>query len=236
MSQNPGQLRQPREKRVPKPRLTSEARKAELIIATLRSLRKHGYLNSTISTISEESGLSRGLISHYFDNKDDLLIYAHKYYLQNVDDFFRHVVISTDSGHFGKLYYAVCVPFLRNMGYEQMLMHYFSAAWVLPEVLAMHRNLWGRYRTNITRRIASVARERGMEIDARMEAITLTQLADGLWLGLVMEAAYTREECRLILRKWLCDQFGENPEDYPIDPPIDLENYETSAPLPPYRD
>ena len=221
--------------RAAKPRLASDARRAELLVATIRSLRKHGYLNSTISTISAESGLSRGLISHYFDNKDDLLIEAHKYYLQNVDDFFRHVVSSTD-GHFRKLFYAVCVPFMRDLGYEQMLLHYFSAAWVLPDVLEMHRNLWGRYRTNIERRIASAARERGLEMDTRMAAITLTQLADGLWLGSAMENSFTRDECCVILRKWLCDQFGENPEDYPIDPPIDLENFATSAPLARYVD
>lgn len=223
-------------KRPVKIRESSEARKQELIIATLKSLRKHGYLNSTISTITEESGLSRGLIAHYFDSKDDLLIYAHKYYLKNVDDFFRHVVISTDSGHFGKLYYSVCVPFLRDHGFQRMMIHYFSAAWMLPDVLKMHRDLWRRYRTNIERRIAAAARERGLTMDTRQAAITLTQLADGLWLGWVMEEAYTTEDCRIILRKWLCDQFGEDPEKYPLTPPIDLERYETTAPLPPIED
>lgn len=219
-----------------KKRQTWEARKSQLIIATLKSIRKHGYLNSTINTISEESGLSRGLISHYFANKDDLLIVAHKYYLQNVDDFFRHVVFSTSSGHFGKLFYAVCVPFLRDMGYQRMMIHYFSAAWVLPEVLQMHRDLWSRYRSNIERRISSVARERGIEIDTRLAAITLTQLGDGLWLGWAMEESYSSEDCRHILRNWLCSTFGENPEDYPLTPNVDLENFKTSAPLPLLKD
>lgn len=223
-------------KRQNKPRESSEARRQELIVATLKSLRKHGYLNSTISTITEESGLSRGLIGHYFDNKDDLLIVAHKYYLQNVDDFFRHVVISTDSGHFGKLYYGVSVPFLRNHGFQRMMIHYFSAAWMLPDVLKMHRDLWRRYRTNIERRIAAAARERGLTLDTRQAAITLTQLADGLWLGWVMEEAYSSEDCRIILRNWLCDLFGEDPAKYPLVPPIDLEHFETSAPLPPIDD
>ncbi len=224
-------------KRATKLRQTSEARKTELIVATLKSLRKHGYLNSTISTISEESGLSRGLISHYFDNKDDLLSFAHKYYLQNADDFFRHIVTSTKTGgHFGKLYYSVCGSFLRDTGYQRMLIHYMSAAWILPEVLEMHRSLWKRYRANIERRIAAAARERGLTMDTRLTAITLTQLTDGLWLGRVMEDAYSAEDCRRILRQWLCQQFGEDPEKYPLTPDFDLENYETSAPLPPVDD
>ncbi|MBT9289808.1 TetR/AcrR family transcriptional regulator [Prosthecodimorpha staleyi] len=219
-------------KRATKHRQAGETRRTELIVATLKSLRKHGYLNSTINTIADESGLSRGLINHYFDNKDDLLIVAHKYYLQNVDDFFRHVVISTKSGHFGKLLHSVFVPFLRDTGYQRMLIHYMSAAFILPQVLDMHRAIWGRYRANIQRRIAAAARERGLEMDTRLAAITLTQLADGLWLGWVMEESYTQEDCRRILRQWLCDQFREDPEKYPLTPDFDLVNFETDAPLP----
>jgi TetR/AcrR family transcriptional regulator, transcriptional repressor of bet genes len=219
-------------RREPKFRLASEARKAELVVATLKSLRKHGYLSSTINTIADESGLSRGLISHYFENKNDLLIVAHKYYLQNVDDFFRHVVTNTKTGHFGKLVNSMYVPFLRDTGYQQMMVHYMSAAWILPDVLKMHREIWGRYRANIERRIAAAARERGLSMDLRLAAITLTQLADGLWLGWVMEEAYTQEDCRRILRQWLCEQFHEDPENHRLTPEFDLVNFPTKAPLP----
>lgn len=213
-------------------RKTGTLRRLDLIGATLKSLRKHGYINSTINTISEESGMSRGLINHYFENKDDLLIVAHKYYLQNVDDFFRHVVSSTKGGHFEKLLNAVYVPFLRDTGYQRMMVHYFSAAWMLPKILEMHRSIWTRYRATIERRIAAAARERGIVLDTRLAAITLTQLVDGLWLGWVMEESYTQEDCRRILRQWLCQQFGEDPERYSLRPDIDLENYPTDAPLP----
>jgi len=207
-------------------------RRQDLIGATLKSLRKHGYINSTINTIAEESGLSRGLINHYFENKEDLLIVAHKYYLQNVDDFFRHVVVSTKGGHFEKLLNAVYVPFLRDTGYQRMMVHYFSAAWMLPKVLAMHREIWGRYRANIERRIAAAARERDLVLDTRLAAITLTQLVDGLWLGWVMETSYTQRDCRRILRHWLCQQFQEYPEHFSLDPDIDLDDFATTAPLP----
>lgn len=208
-------------------------RRQDLVGATLKSLRKHGYVNSTINTIAEESGMSRGLINHYFENKEDLLIVAHKYYLQNVDDFFRHVVQSTNGGHFERLLHAVYVPFLRDTGYQRMMVHYFSAAWMLPKVLAMHRETWGRYRANIERRIAAAARERDLVFDTRLAAITLTQLADGLWLGWVMEESYSQQDCRHILRDWLCQLLQEDPERFSLDPDIDLEKYITTAPLPP---
>lgn len=214
-------------------RQIKDIRKEELIVATLRSIRKHGYVNSTINTIAEESGLSRGLINHYFDSKEDLLIFATKYYWRNVDEFFRHVVASTKGGHFEKLLHAVYVTFLRNTGYDRMMVHYYSAACLMPAVLKMHRDMWARYRKSIERRIAAVAREKNITLDTRLAAITLTQLVDGLWLAGVMEESYSREDCRNILRKWLCDQFGEDPEKYPLTPDFDLNDYETTAPLPP---
>lgn len=218
--------------RVVAKRQIQEIRKEELIIATLRSIRKHGYVNSTINTIAEESGLSRGLINHYFDSKEDLMIFATKYYWRNVDDFFRHVVVSTSGGHFEKLLSAVYVTFLRDTGYDRMMVHYYSAACLIPSILAMHREMWGRYRTSIERRISAVAREKNMTLNTRLAAITLTQLVDGLWLGAVMEESYTREDCRKILRQWLCEQFGEDPDKHSLTPSFDLNNYETSAPLP----
>ena len=202
------------------------------MIAALNSVSKRGYLNSTINTISVESGLSRGLISHYFENKDDLLTAAHKYYLQNVDDFHRHVVTSIKTGTFARLLYSACVPFLRDTGYQRIVIHYMSAAWILPEVLKMHRDLWRRYRANVERRVTTIARERGIELDVRLTATTLIQLVDGLWLGLMMEEVYTREDCCRIIRKWMCDQFKEDPDNFPLIPDFDLENFETSAPLP----
>src|SRR5690606_7953673 len=107
-------------------RQTREIRKEELILAALRSIDKHGYVNTTINTISKESGLSRGLINHYFESKDDLIISAHKYYVQNVDDFPLHVVSNTKTGHFGKLLVTAYAMFLRDPGYQQMMVHYYS--------------------------------------------------------------------------------------------------------------
>ncbi|MEL4070096.1 TetR/AcrR family transcriptional regulator [Ochrobactrum sp. GPK 3] len=219
-------------RRQSKPRQTNEIRKQELIVAALNSIIKNGYLNSTINTISDESGFSRGLINHYFASKEDLLTAAHRYYLQNADDFYRHLMTSTTTGNFQRLIFAASGPFLRDIGYHPLLIHYMSAAWVVPEILALHRSLWGKYRSFIERRLLAVAHDKGMEIDVRLEAITLTQLADGLWLGRVMEQTYTDEECCIILRKWLCGLFGEKPEDYPLRPDFGVDEFPTSAPLP----
>lgn len=210
----------------------SEMRRKELIVATLSSLCRHGYLNSTINTISEETGMSRGIISHYFASKDDLLASAHRYFLQNSDDFYRHLSVNAGEGNFQRLYLSAAGPFLRDLGYNEILIHYMSASSMVPGIRAHHRELWGKYRAYVGRRLAAVAQEKGISIDVRLQAFALTQLSDGLWLGMTLEEGYTNEDCLVILRRHLCDVFGENPEDHPLRPSFDLENFPTTAPLP----
>ena len=218
-------------KRAEKKKLTVETRRRELVVATLEAIRKHGYMNATIKTISEESGLSRGLISHYFVNKDELLLFAYQYLGQHVDDFHRHVVRTNDGGYFEKLLAEAYVPFLQTQPYAEIWVHFWSASRMLPQVRAMHQALWGRYRRSVERRMTAVARERGLELDIAEATLMYTQLIDGLWVGLFMEEAFDAETCRRLLRNWLCGLFNESPENHPVSPEIEMATFTTEAPL-----
>ncbi|WP_321393492.1 choline-responsive transcriptional repressor BetI [Emcibacter sp.] len=48
-------------------------RRAQLIEATIRTINKYGYADTTVSRIARTAGLSVGIISHYFGGKDSLL-------------------------------------------------------------------------------------------------------------------------------------------------------------------
>ena len=203
--------------------VTLETRRHELIVATLASIRRHGYINSTIATISEESGLSRGLISRYFQSKDDLLLFAFRYLMDLLDEYHRTVVRAWGTSHFDKLLASAMVPFIRVDLYPDVWLHFWSASRFQPEYAAMHRSLWGRYRASIQRRITVVAAERGLTLDIPGTALMFTQLIDGLWLGLTLEETYDHNECRRLLRNWLCEVFRENPAGHSTDPPFDVE-------------
>ena len=203
--------------------LTLETRQRELSIATLESISKHGYMNSTINTISEQSGLSRGLISHYFKNKDDLVLFAFRYLTELLEKFHRQVVRSWGENSFEKLHAAGMVTFLNGQPYREAWLHFWSASLIRPEFAEVHRALWSRFRTSIERRIASIAEERKLEINVKRTALMFTQLIDGLWVGLVLEDAYTAAQCREVMRDWLCSVFKEDPSLYPTEPPFDIE-------------
>jgi AcrR family transcriptional regulator len=53
-----------------------DARRAELVRAAWRVIAEQGIDEVTIREIARESGYSSGVLAHYFENKDDLLVHA----------------------------------------------------------------------------------------------------------------------------------------------------------------
>ncbi|MGH2977259.1 MAG: TetR/AcrR family transcriptional regulator [Gaiellaceae bacterium] len=51
-----------------------EARRAEILDGARRAFAEHGYEGATVARLEEATGLSRGAIFHYFENKNDLFV------------------------------------------------------------------------------------------------------------------------------------------------------------------
>lgn len=196
-----------------------EARRNDLIVGTLRSIQKHGYQNSTIQTISEEIGLSRGLVSHYFEGKDDLLIAAFQHLNAELDIEARAAIRAAGPDPFLRLLAVALLTFARDRPYSQVSLHFWSSALSNPKALEHHRELWGRYRHYVERLMTRAAATRSLTLDIRRSAIMFTQLVDGLWLGWLLEQTYDLETCRMLMRDWLCSLFKEDPAVHPVSPP-----------------
>lgn len=52
----------------------SEARRAEILDGARRAFSRWGYEGATVARLESETGLSRGAIFHYFENKNDLFV------------------------------------------------------------------------------------------------------------------------------------------------------------------
>jgi len=55
-----------------------DARRREIVRATWRLIRRVGVEAATVREIAKEAGYSAGVLAHYFDNKEELLILAHE--------------------------------------------------------------------------------------------------------------------------------------------------------------
>jgi AcrR family transcriptional regulator len=54
-------------------RLGEEERRNQILAATVRAVAEHGYDGVSMARIAEHAGVSKGLISHYFADKNDLM-------------------------------------------------------------------------------------------------------------------------------------------------------------------
>ena len=48
-------------------------KRAAILTASLDLISERGFHNTPVSLISQEAGVSAGIIYHYFDNKEDLI-------------------------------------------------------------------------------------------------------------------------------------------------------------------
>jgi len=188
------------------------ARRQDLIQGTIKSIASLGYNNSTVQTICEAAGLSRGLIGHYFKGKDDLLIEAFRHHCAQADEKMRQAIRAVGEDPLQRLLAATSVTFGSWADREDSLVwHAFCgvAPWN-AEMRELHQRLYRRYRLWIERMIDQAAKQRSLEIDAKRAAVTYVQMVDGFWMGWIMDPdAYSMDEVTKIVSDWLLDLFGE---------------------------
>ncbi len=56
-----------------KPSLIEEVRRRQIVDTAIRTIATRGFANTTLNDIAEEAGVSTGVITYHFRNKDDLI-------------------------------------------------------------------------------------------------------------------------------------------------------------------
>ena len=190
------------------------ARRRDLIRGTIASIARLGYHDSTVQTICDEAGLSRGLIGHYFKGKDDLLLEAFRYLVRQLRQEARRATNAVGADPLKRLLAVVDITFQKPiMGRDEaaVWLAFWGVVYWHPELRKVHLKVWRAYRRFVSDLLESAARERGIPLDARMAGWAFSQLIDGLWMGWVMdETAYTPEEAKNVMREWLLNTLGES--------------------------
>ena len=191
---------------------TITARRQDLIDGTIRSIAEHGYANSTVQTICESVGLSRGLIGHYFQGKDDLLIEAFRHMCARSDERMRLAIDAVGEDPLQRLLAATRVTFESASSRDNALV-WLACCGVAPwngSMTELHNRLYRRYRAWIERMIGQAAAERGIALNAKRAALTYAQMVDGFWIGWLMDKnAFSLDEATQIVSDWVLDLLGE---------------------------
>jgi len=75
-----------------------DERRREIVRATWRVMRRIGVDATTVREIAREAGFSNGVLAHYFDSKEELLIMAHEQAFQEARERMAHVSTGTATG------------------------------------------------------------------------------------------------------------------------------------------
>lgn len=166
----------------------NEFRRIGLMEGTITSMAEFGVAGTTLKTICDAAGASRGLTAHYFASKETLVAEAFKHLF---DTLTNQVAMETAKlGPQSKLAQLRAIPTVlfsdkvftkRNRG---AFLSFWHEVRFNPLVKKANRELYTSYANRVESYFREAAQEAGIEIDSRNAALGLIALMDGLWLGL----------------------------------------------------
>ena len=191
-----------------KPRTASkEARKTQLIKATIRSIAKHGLSVTTMSTVAKEAGLSQGIINLHFQSKERLLEETLRFV---VDEYHAHwFKILENSGESAaeKLAALAGMNFDKQVCQRNKLAVWF-AFWGESRSRPTYRKICAErdreYKQVLTGLCEKIIDEGRYQVRAEFVAFGLSAMNEGLWLDLLLiPADVTPEQARAVSLSYL---------------------------------
>jgi AcrR family transcriptional regulator len=177
-------------------------RRHELADATWRAIVKYGLDGTTTRVIARESGYSAGVLAHYFESKDDLLLEALRISHEGLDERLQAAI---SDKHGLDALRAFCIEVLPTSDLAARETHLEMSMWsralVNDELRGVQRResaRWGRVMEGLIRD-AQHAGEM-VDLDPRTIAVTLSALIDGLSIyGLLYPDRFGRGEIIALL-------------------------------------
>ena len=204
--------------KVDKRREKSSATRRALIEATIRSIAAHGLSKTTLSSVSDLSGMSRGLVGFHFKSKNQMLADTLQFLENEYDRAWRAQVVDVDLSPAAKVLASV------DFDLEFVSEH--------PTYLSAWYAFWGEARGNQLYREIILPRDRVYVAHARTEigkiidegnyqgisaevvAVGLNAIINGLWLELHLDPeAFDFRQARAVYASYLAGLF---PGHFPL--------------------
>ncbi|MGZ2749697.1 TetR family transcriptional regulator C-terminal domain-containing protein [Burkholderia stagnalis] len=178
-------------------RETPAVRQQSIIDATMRCIARYSYSETTIDRICSEAKVSRGLINHHFQSKDELMAQTYKRLATDLLDVSRAAAANA-TGPEEKLDAIIKVCFAAPVFAPKNVkvwLGFWSVAHSDPVIRKAHKELYSGYRQALKKLFDQIAEVRGGTVDSDLAALTLTAVIDGFWLELARDpTSFTAEE------------------------------------------
>lgn len=188
-------------------RKTSDQRQQDLIEAGIRCLGEGGISSFTINKICNAANVSRGLINHHFNTKDDLLLCIY-------DSMTAYLVEQDEDTKIEERVFSIIQKSFDRESFKKTNLRAWLAIWGQvannDDLKKLHESRYLQYQQTLSQSIAEIAKKRQLNVDSMAIARLLIALIDGLWLEYCLHShSYSLEtaeqDCYRLLEIYLGD-------------------------------
>jgi AcrR family transcriptional regulator len=175
---------------------SKETRQHQLIEATIDSLAKRGYSDTTLANVADGAGLSRGIVNFHFESKEKLLISTLQFMSDEYANHWNAALEKAGPGAADKIWSLVNADFDRKICTKRKLAAW-CAFWGEAKSRPTYQALCGasdqNYQQTFVELCTELKADGGYAYDAEPMALGVCSMMEGLWFRLMMNDGLTRE-------------------------------------------
>ena len=172
----------------------------QLIEATIDSLAKRGYSETTMADVADGAGLSRGIVNFHFESKEKLLVATLQYMADEYSTHWRNALQKAGDDPARQLLTLVAADFDRAICTKRKLAAW-CAFWGEAKSRPTYQSLCGArdaaYQNVFIELCRTLKKQGGYTFDAVGTALALSAMLEGLWLRLMMGTEEVTRETAL---------------------------------------
>lgn len=179
---------------------SKEVRQLQLIEATIDSLAKRGYAETTMADVADGAGLSRGIVNFHFESKEKLLIATLQYMYDEYSAHWRAALQKAGDDPARQLQVLVWADFDRSICNKRKLaawLAFWGEAKSRPVYQALSSSRDAYYQQVFIDLCATLKQSGGYAYEPQVMALALSAMLEGLWLRLMMGTEDTTRETAL---------------------------------------
>ena len=162
-----------------------ERRRLELIEATVRSIAKRGFSDTTLADVADIAGLSRGIVNFYFKSKDALFAETLRFLADEYRQAWRKSLAKAGEDPARRLRAMLMVNFEPRIFSRKKIAVWYAfwgEAKSRPAYLAVCEEKDREYREALDACVAAVVEAGQYPLDAMAISRTFDAVTDGFWL------------------------------------------------------
>ena len=179
---------------------SKEVRQLQLIEATIDSLAKRGYAETTMADVADGAGLSRGIVNFHFESKEKLLIATLQHMYDEYSAHWRASLQKAGDDPARQLQVLVWADFDRSICNKRKLaawLAFWGEAKSRPVYQALSSSRDNYYQQVFIDLCATLKESGGYAYEPQVMALALSAMLEGLWLRLMMGTEDTTRETAL---------------------------------------